>query len=122
MFDLSGALDVVKRLNDAGIRADLDPAALSLPGVWVQVAGFEAYAMGRFKTNLRLQLLTSDTDVKRAMGSLVDLARKVHPVERTTKATARTVVLPDGNPMPALEVLTSVLTNSPTELPEETTP
>lgn len=106
-FDLSGAQEVVDLLSAAGISAGLDPSEVTLPGVWVQVGGFEIDTMTTFKTDLRLQLVTSDKDDRRAMESLVDLAAQVHPVIATGKARARTVLLPDGSALPALEVLTS---------------
>lgn len=113
MFTLEGAQEVVDALQAAGVRASLDPARLPLPGVWVQVAGFELDTMTTFKTDLRLQLLVGDKDSRRAMEALVALAAKVHPVIATGKARARTVNMPDGPALPALEVLTSTRNNRP---------
>lgn len=106
-FTLEGAQEVVDLLTTAGISAGLDPAEVTLPGVWVQVGGFELDTMTTFRTDLRLQLVTGDKDDRRAMESLVELAAQVHPVIPTGKARARTVLLPDGTGLPALEVLTS---------------
>lgn len=118
MFTLAGAQEVIDALQAADIEAALDPALLNMPGVWVQVTGFELDTMKTFKTDLRLLLVTRDTDAHSAMTSLVDLAAQVHPIIRTGKARARTVLLPDGTPLPGLEVTTS--TRNPIAPPEET--
>lgn len=120
MFDLSGANEVVAALKAAGVRAALDPALLNLPGVWVQVVGFDLDTMDTFRTELRLALITRDADSKRAMESLTALAREVHPVIPVARARARTFLLPDGNLLPGLEVPTR--TRNPVPVPPEPDP
>ena len=116
MFNLDPTLALVEQLRAAGIRAALAPASVNLPGVWVQVAAFAPYTMGTFSTSLRLQLLASDTDARRAMDALVDLAQQVRTVIPYRDATARTVLMPDGTGLPGLEVRTTV--NGPITIPE----
>ncbi|WP_408898645.1 hypothetical protein ACJ5H2_05930 [Nocardioides sp. R1-1] len=109
MFDLAPVNALVEQLQNADIRADLDPATLNLPGVWVQVVGFKVDTLTKFKADLRLQLLVHDTDAVRAQADLLDLARKVNAAGIPVRtAIARTVVLPDGTPLPALQVPTAV--------------
>lgn len=116
MFDLSGANEVVDALQAAGVRASLDPARLPLPGVWVQVVQFDLDTMDSFRTELRLALITKDTDSKRAMESLTELARAVHPVISVARARARTFLMPDGTGLPGLEVPTR--TRNPVPVPD----
>jgi hypothetical protein len=104
MFDLTPINEVVEALRDAGIRADLDPAKVNLPGVWVWLGPFQVDTLATYRNDLRLQLLVKDTHDHRAFTQLLDLARKVNAVIPVRTATPRQVPLPDGNPLPALEV------------------
>lgn len=106
MFTLDDVDDLVAQLVAAGIRADTDPAAVNLPGVWVQVARFEPHTFAGFRTEARLQLITGDSDSRRVMEDLVTLLNQVAGVIGPRPARARTVLLPGDTPtrLPALEI------------------
>lgn len=119
MFTLTDVDDLVEQLVAADIRADTDPAAVNLPGVWVQVAQFEPHTLAAFRTEVRLQLITGDRDSRRVMEDLVSLLNQVAGVIGPRPARARTVLLPGDQPtrLPALEITLQLHTEFTTPPP-----
>lgn len=79
--------DLVDLLRAAGVRADLDPANVNLPGAWVTLEGFQAANLTRDHRLLAVVwLLVPDTDASRALEALADLFNQVVPA----------LLIPDG--------------------------
>ncbi len=65
-------------LKDAGVRdASMDPAKLSLPGVWLELTGIELDVLEGQTIKLNLVCLTQDTDPRRAATQLAALFNTV---------------------------------------------
>lgn len=121
MYSLAPVLDHIAALRAAGLRADLDPAKLAGgPGVWVQIGAIAQQTMTHYKVTVRNQLIARDADARRSIDALIALANQYAAAfGPVPEMTARTVNLPDGTPMPALEIVTHV--RAPLT-PEEPTP
>lgn len=104
-FDALDELAVA--LKAGGVReASTDPAALNLPGVWVQATGITFDLLDGYTINARLVLIVADTGVARSMAALAELLTDVIAVvDPTDTVTATTATLP-SNParLPALAV------------------
>lgn len=109
-IDLKGALvELAELLEAGGVRkASPDPAALSLPGVWVQAIGIDCNVLdeGSYEIQGRLMCIVDDNGVLRSIDALSALVTQVTDVlPATGLITPQLVTLP-GNlkPMPALAV------------------
>lgn len=105
---------LVEALVDAGIRqASVDPADLSLPGVWVQITGVDQDRLGSGPTiNTRLVLMVPDTGIRLSLEALAELYNQVcEVIDPAGPATPLTVSLPEGGaPVPGLAVPFDLLT------------
>lgn len=104
MFTLAPAVDLVDTLKAAGIRASMDPAHLSLPGVWVQVTSLSVATYGATSVTMTLALLVGDKDARRAQTSLIELFNQVAAVIPVRSGDARTFLMPDNSRVPGLAV------------------
>lgn len=104
MFSLAPAIDVRDTLQAAGIPADLDPALVDLPGVWIQVTDLDVDTLASVRNTMQLALVTGDTDATQAATGLVELLNQVAAVLPVRRASARTVLMPDGTRLPGLVV------------------
>lgn len=110
MYSLAPVLEHVAALRAAGLRADLDPAKLAGgPGVWVQIGTIQQQTMTHYRVLIRNQLIARDLDARRSIEALVALANQYAAAfGPVPELTARTVPMPDGTPMPALEIVSYV--------------
>lgn len=104
MPDLTAAYDlVVSRLRALDITADIDPARVDAPGVWVKPAGVE-FTLGDAFTLAELHCIVAANDLNSAMPDLDDLASEV--VEELGRPDGdirfASVTMPSGTPRPAL--------------------
>lgn len=99
--------DLVDTLRHAKINADLDPAKLRVPGVWVQVNTIDTSERMHGRTyNLTLALIVGDRETRRAIQKLLELLDQVRAViPDHGAATARSYLLPENpTPLPGLAV------------------
>lgn len=71
----------------AGVNADVDPAMVRTPGVWIKHTGFTLDALGGYAHKVQLHLVVADNGYVRSRDALVALFNKV-----------ATVVEPDDDP------------------------
>lgn len=104
--DLVAALRASPAQGGPGLRADVDPALLSPPCVWVNLQGFSDDTLDGIAYRLQLVLIAPDQDHRRAMTALADLYNKVLTVlDPTGETTTQGTVLPDApTPLPSLAV------------------
>ena len=105
-LDFAPVDDLVKALREVdGIRSvDVDPGEVNVPGIWVQVVGFDPDLLAANTLKLRLLLIVADgTRPRDVMDELRDLYNATLAVlQPDGPVTARTVALPDGGLYPAL--------------------
>lgn len=103
-MDLLGELRaLVTYLNDEGVRADLDPARLNTPCVWVEVVTIEPDLLsGGGEVTIGLNLIVADSPYDAATANLADLLSQVAAaVDTEGDVTPQTVVMPDGSNCPS---------------------
>lgn len=103
-------IDVADTLADAGIRAELDPARLTLPGVWVRPTGIALDLLGAASVQAEAVCIAPDRDHRRALVELEKLAGLVLDVlDPTDLIQVASVQLPhQSQPMPALVIPATV--------------
>lgn len=107
--------ELVQLLRSAGLKADMDPDRLNLPGAWVAVDTVDlANVKGDLRLGCLVYLVSHDTDQRRAMGVLSGMYRKVLTVlSPDGQVRTQGVVMPgDPTPLPALRVPVNVYTES----------
>lgn len=105
--DLGTALEAVD-----GIRtANVDPAKVTAPGVWIQGTGVDLDRLDGYTLTARLLLVVPDNGHRRAMTALAELLNLVlDVVDPAGTITPAEVTLPgDPAPLPALSVPVSLL-------------
>lgn len=98
---------LVASLNAAGVRANLDPANLNLPGAWVTVEQIAPLTLaGNLELAAVVYLINPDTDYARAYPALASLYNLVATVLTPDgPVVPQGVVMPgDPTPLPALRV------------------
>ena len=108
---VSAADHVQAALETVDIPADVDPAAVTVPGAWIAVREVDAFTIGGGGTVVvDVYLISPDTmprDALSILGDLAGLALSVLDVE--TMTTNEALQLPDGGrPMPAFKLTTKV--------------
>lgn len=105
-LDFAAVDDLVAALRGAGLRADVDPALLNPPCVWVNVTGIDLNILDGLTINTEVVAIVPDKNHKRAMQELAELFNLVTDVVDPTGPTlARGTVLPDNpTPLPSLVV------------------
>lgn len=97
-----------------GVRsADLDPAKLRTPGVWVRLPSFgvDTLAAGDYRLDVELHLVVGDQDWRKARDELADLFDAVHAFlgrPRMARAEFIKLVLPEGQEVPCLRFPTTL--------------
>lgn len=108
MFTTEGLDALVAALEEADVRADLDPAKVNTPGAWVTLDGFQAVNVRRDPmVDAVVYLIVADLDTRRALDALAELYNKVVPtvLRPDGRVIAQGVILPDSStPLPALKV------------------
>lgn len=108
--DFAAIDDLVAALREPApgpaLRADVDPALLSPPCVWVNLQGFSDDTLGCLAYRLELVLIVPDQDHRRAMTALAGVYNKVITVlDPTGETTTQGTVLPGApTPLPSLAV------------------
>lgn len=100
-------VDLVQRLRDAGVRADVDLEDVPVPGVWVRLTQVGAGTMTGAEVGLELVCLTEETAASRAYPALIDLHNSLDDhLGGLTDQPARfvTVSLPGGASVPGLAI------------------
>lgn len=114
-YDVSFAeLDILAAELKAveGIRsADIDPAKVTTPGVWISATGVELDRLAGYTITTRLVLVVDDNGPRRAMAALAKLLNLVlEVVDADGPITPRTFTPGDNAaPLPALSVPVSLL-------------
>lgn len=105
-LDFTAVDDLVEALRAAGLRADVDPAQLNPPCVWVNVTGLGDHTLDGIQIRTRLVCIAPDQTHRRAMGVLAGLYNKVvSVVDPAGETTTQGTVLPDApTPLPSLSV------------------
>ena len=111
MIDVKAVLDeIVTELRDAGVRANIDPQKVHLPGAWVTGTQIEHNILGGGATvTVEVWLVSPDRpdgEVWRVLSGMYDQAqRAVDPTEPTR--TNEALKLSDAQPMPAFVITTT---------------
>lgn len=123
-LDLTELEDLARELGELeGVRSVVtEPAKLVTPGAWLQVLAFEADTLSAadWRVDCNLVLAVSDTSPWRAAKQLVDLLNVIRPAIGNPAGpfTARTLAMPSGAALPALDVpLTVRITRTPGDTP-----
>lgn len=98
---------LVELLRGAGLRADMDPASLNLPGAWVTVDAIRTLTVdGAVQLECVVFLIVGDTDYERAYTKLAELFNLMGTVlEPDGPVTPQGVVMPGtSTAVPALRV------------------
>lgn len=109
--------ELVELLKAAGVRSvDTEPARVNLPGVLVDVQGFELEQLAGLTIQTRLLLIAKAVEFRTSTKQLQDLFNQVVPVLQTLggptgTTTVVAVTLPGSqSPLPALSVPFDLLT------------
>lgn len=108
MLTFDSVDELVTALIATGMRAEVDPSDLNLPGAWVAVESIRsATVAGDLRLGVSVYLIAPDRDHRRAMASLADLYNQAIPAAITPDGPVvpTAVVMPDDpTPLPALRV------------------
>lgn len=108
MLTFQPVTDLVDLLEEAEVRATVDPSDLNLPGAWVTVESIQAANLaGTVRLGCAVYLVAPDQDYQRAMEALADLYNRVVPGVLTPDGPTvlQGVILPDTTTaLPALRV------------------
>jgi len=107
-LDFTPVTQLVMALRAADLRADVEPANLAPPCVWVAVQSIDPLALDdSMQMQVACYLIVPDQDYDRAMTALAELAQKVATVLVPDGPVVPQGVLMPGNPhspLPALRV------------------
>lgn len=98
---------LVDDLREIDVRADLDPADVKTPGVFVRPLGFSLDRLGGYTHRVQLHLVVPDNGYTRSRKALLDLFNKVRslPLEPDEDPFYQGLVLPGRpDPLPGLVV------------------
>lgn len=104
-FNTAALGELRQLLEDAGMRAEVDPSALVPPGVLVSLSGYVVTTLdGRYNPTALVRIVVPDSGWERSGDELAELADQVlNLVEPDGPVTAIGLVLPnDPAPLPAL--------------------
>lgn len=106
-LDFGPVEQLVTLLRGAGVRADVDPAKVNLPGAWVTVESIRTITVdGDIQLECAVFLIVGDTGYARAYAKLADLFNLTATVMMADgPVTPEGVVLPGSStPLPALRI------------------
>lgn len=108
--DLEAVLDILRTAPDP-IPADLDPAKVRAPGVWLRLDGFTPDSLHGLTINTTLHPVVGEADRTRATTAVADLFNRVKAKLRAAglevygQVTPARLILPGSStPLPALAV------------------
>ena len=107
--------ELVELLEAAGLSVGWEPAALSLPGVWLNFAGLSYNSLAGLTVKLQLIVLAQDADPRSALMLLAPLINKVVDVLAplggpTDDPVSGVWTLRDGSRRPGISIPFDMLT------------